>query len=540
MPLPVRLLITALASAALALLTVAPALSAPAEWTAPAPLAPATSEYIPGMSAAGSVTGLTVVWADARTVFVADRPPGGTFRVTAGFTSPGDAAVAPVLRVAANGTAIVSFHGKEADGGQGLYTAIRPPGGAFGPVERVPTGAAVLSHAVPVIADDGTAMVQFTRSDARSRIGETQVAVRRAGGWSAPVALSEPGRRSSAGQLAALPDGRVAALWRQRPGAGAYQIFFAVVGRDGEVRERTQLSNSYEIFGSGLGVDAAGGILAAWGQRPSTQPTVVVRRRPPGGAFGEPVPIADARSVAVAADASSVTWWTRTRGLVLRPFAPDGTPGADETLVAPQLAPASAAPAEVASGNLVAWIGLDGNEQPAMAALRRDGAWTVSRLSAGLVHTEVRAAEAPDGSAVVVWVERGRLLASVSAPAVAPAPGEPVPPPPVDPDGPAPAPELRLTAGKLRVGATRATLSVRPTLAATVTVALTSKPGSGVRSVTRRLDAGRATTLRLPLSSRARALLRRRALRFTVKVTARGPVGQRAALGRTVLVRARR
>lgn len=284
-------------------------------------------------------------------------------------SATGEDADLPQVGTAPDGRVTVAWKLKQ--GSDSIIQATtRPPGGTFGaPVDLSAFGGEV-EHPRIAVGPDGTVIVVWRRNgDPTSDPMDwtIQAAVRKPGAlFTAPVNLSDPGGGSNRPRIAIGPDGTATAIWHRRDSSTSKWV----------VQTATRFFDNFAPPVD-IGFDNAqnakiafgpdGTATAFWSAYSGSPWGVQVATRPPGGAFSDPVDLADTEQAVGAAKLA---------------VGPDGT-------------------------TTVAWSRYDGTTWWSQAATRPPGGsfgtpvditapGTVSKMFTGL-------AAGPDGAATMVW-----------------------------------------------------------------------------------------------------------------------------------------
>lgn len=285
------LLVTAVATAA------APAAdAATGRWSRPERLdrAPLTSSPKVGLDARGNATALFTTWEQEGGLQVVDRPARG--RVSAPRRLPGgqpfDLAVAP------SGAAVAAFYTGD-DEGRYVGISSRPPGGEFGPTERVPVGDRSLRGLSTEINARGDAVVAWidALSSGRPEPGRVAAVTRSMEGDMSPLeVVSSPTRDAVNIEVAVDRLGGAVLAFTSR--MGDQSAVEAAIRPSGDAfGAAARLSRpdelvEYQTSQVQLAVGEAGDAAVAWEGRKAgtsaiygTNLRASVARRTPGAAF---------------------------------------------------------------------------------------------------------------------------------------------------------------------------------------------------------------------------------------------------------------
>ena len=217
-------------------------------------------------------------------VVVASRRVGGSFGEPQTLAR-GTTGLPPDLAVNAAGAAVAGW--STSYGGQ-AHVSYRPPGGSFGPAERVPSLRS--GSARPIIAINVLGEVvagETSSTPVGDGSGGTRFAVRSAlGEWGDEVTLDTGGFISS---LLAEPSGAFGLVFQRTDETGGRSVYFSERRQDGTLvgPERLSSPNSY---GPRVAMNLRGDMLGTWspdfhGYGAGTR--VAIADRPAGGRFGE-------------------------------------------------------------------------------------------------------------------------------------------------------------------------------------------------------------------------------------------------------------
>lgn len=244
-------------------------------WSAPVDVSPpGTHAREPRLALTGDGTALLVWRRDTgggdTVIEATERPPGGQWSPPRGLSDPTVRAKRPRLAIAPNGAAALVWE-QTVDGRLTVVAATRDPDGRWtDPVTL--TGATAAGHEPNVaIGPTGTATVVWIEETSGG--AAVMAASRTAGGvWPAPVVIGRgsalphetprPGRAETGADVAALPDGRIAAVWTIVDGT-TNRAQAAVTRPDGTWTAATALSKPGAAASGVQVVALAGGDAAA-------------------------------------------------------------------------------------------------------------------------------------------------------------------------------------------------------------------------------------------------------------------------------------
>jgi len=142
-------------------------------------------------------------------------------------------------------------------------------------------------------------------------------------GWSSAVGLSPAGETAFSPAVVVRPDGGFVVAWvAQRSGDVVVEASVRAPGGAWSAPVVVSAQGVYSVGAVQVAVDAAGTVLAVWGQATTLNtPRVVSASLPAGGGWSAPVTLAAPTgtairqvSVAVNAAGAAVVGWTRTAG----------------------------------------------------------------------------------------------------------------------------------------------------------------------------------------------------------------------------------
>jgi hypothetical protein len=226
----------------------------------------ATSGFIDG-DAADAVDGQGDLWfafVDGGTLRVFERPPGGPFTSSLSLDIGQDAS--PRIAAGSDGTVAVEFVDPTSSHAE---VVVRPPGGSFGSMVTVGSGAAgeTLGGA-PAVLPDGTVLAPWLDHTA-----EAAHVASLAPGSSSPVDATPAGAMPSVyvPVIASNAAGDAVAMWPDAPSSTEIRLAYSerppggTFGAAQAVRTRTLGGDDSQSFGVDLlTLDAAGDILAVW------------------------------------------------------------------------------------------------------------------------------------------------------------------------------------------------------------------------------------------------------------------------------------
>ena len=254
----------------------------------------------------------------------ATRPPGGGFGPPEDLSDASSLASGPQVAVAPDGTAIAVWSIKE-----GVFdvvqTAIRPPGGTFGPPLRISTAGRNADDPRLAIAPDGATTAVWRQQSLGSSIRTIYSATRPPGGaFGAPVELSEPGGGARQAQIAIGSDGIATVTWRRE-----YDDHAAI---QASTRPPGGVFSSPAVDISEIDQDATdpqvaiapdGTTTVIW-QQEGSKNVIQAATRPPGGSFGTPIDLSPldndsyAPQIGIAPDGVATAVWERHDGSNVR------------------------------------------------------------------------------------------------------------------------------------------------------------------------------------------------------------------------------
>jgi hypothetical protein len=223
----------------------------------------------------------TVLWraAMAGTYFriqAVTRPAGGGFGPVAELSDPSSHAELQRIAVDPAGNAVAVWNRVRLYGA-GVEAAVRPAGGAFGPVQELSRPIADPNYAPKPVHLGGPVRVALDGSGNAAAVwrerepdGEKKgvfAALRPAGGVFGPAqALSRPGRNAGAARVAFDGAGNAVAVWRRRSdGANRFQVQAAIRPATGGLGAPQTLSaDGRNAFAPQLAVDPAGNGTIVW------------------------------------------------------------------------------------------------------------------------------------------------------------------------------------------------------------------------------------------------------------------------------------
>ena len=231
------------------------------------------------------------VWEDERVadVFGSTRLPGGDWggpvRVSDGerlaIQQEADIAVAP------DGKAVAVW--RDGRGGQdGIYSARRPAGGAWGPNERVNDNWVPATAQTPSVAVDTAGNAYCVWEDERNGNPDVYFAHRPNGGaWSANIRVNDdtgnaPQRDPA---IAVDPAGNAYIVWGDERN-GNSDIYFAFRGANGQIHPNMRVSDdagSAMQWQPTIAADAGGAAYAAWADTRDGRNLIYFAYRPPEG-----------------------------------------------------------------------------------------------------------------------------------------------------------------------------------------------------------------------------------------------------------------
>ena len=202
------------------------------------------------------------------------RPAGGTFGPpedvgpTIGCAFLGIAGLEPQVAIDGDGDVTVAFLARAANGNLVVRAAQRPAGGGFGtPVDLSDDARSARGDLALDVNADGAAIAAWSRSDGtRFRV---QAAIRPAGEGFAPAVDLSGAFQNADGPAVAINDaGALAAAWTQETaGVNSVRRVQATVrpaGEPGFVAVQPVSPAESTALETRVGIDAAGGAIAAW------------------------------------------------------------------------------------------------------------------------------------------------------------------------------------------------------------------------------------------------------------------------------------
>ncbi|MCC6831102.1 MAG: choice-of-anchor C family protein [Thermoleophilia bacterium] len=360
-----------------------------------------------GVDSAGNAV---AVWRQSNgvnfVIYAADRPAGGAWSAPTALTSGGPDPQAPVLAVAADGTAVAAW--VRSDGGAiRIQTAVRSASGTWGATTYASVGPGANN---PVVAIDasGNAVAAWEQNGILS--------ARYSGGsWSTPVPVGASGAQQAA--IAMNAGGETVVAWKRtdgaktrietvnRSGAGAWSAvtILSAAGQDAQQPD--------------VAVSPAGAMTAAWSRSDGTNLVIQTAERPAGGAWGPATTRSAAGGDAVVprlaahADGAVVAAWSRNDGTANRvqviERSADGAWGPVATMSDPGQPAWAAKVATSANGDaILSWYRWDGSRYRVQSRVKPSGGtWgaTTTHSDGGATAYQVQPAMAPDGTAILVW-----------------------------------------------------------------------------------------------------------------------------------------
>ncbi len=250
-----------------------------------------------------------------------------------------------------------------------VQAARRPSGGAWSAPASLSAPGRDAREAQVAVDDAGFAVAIWSRNNGSRTVIQASFSSP-AGGWSAPVDLSDPEWSAEAPQVAVGPTGEAVAVWSRYD--GTHDRIQAATGSPGGAWSApADLSavgrNATEPQ---VAVDAGGGAVALWARHDGSAFIAQSATRPAGGVWGD------------AEDLSATGHSAEGPRLAV-------DPGGDTVAV---------------------WSRSDGTDERVQSAARQSGgAWSapVELSPAGTNGADPEVALAPDGEAVAVWSRSG-------------------------------------------------------------------------------------------------------------------------------------
>lgn len=276
------LLVSTATAAALAL---APA-AASAQWLAPTPIGQLdTYSFEPAVTAApdGGVTALWPRIADGRIAYVtATRPAGGAWSAPHTLDAMVSGASALDIVSSPDGTTTAAWIAS-VGAGQAIRTATRAPGGAWGTPQSLSDDVRSSEQIDLAAGPDGTVAAIWRRYDGSRWI--VQGRVRPAGGaWGAVADLSAAGQDAGGPRVALDGQGTAHAIWSRSNGSRTIAQV-ATKPADGGWSAGQPLSGpGHNAGNTQIAVSPAGDAVVAW-TRGTTPTSAQAATRPAGGAW---------------------------------------------------------------------------------------------------------------------------------------------------------------------------------------------------------------------------------------------------------------
>jgi hypothetical protein len=406
------LIVSTLTAAALAL---APA-AASAAWLAPTPLGQLdTYSFEPAVAAApdGSVTALWPRIADGRITYVsAARPAGGAW--TAPHTLDAQVSGSSALDVVAgpDGTTTAAWIAS-VGANQAIRTATRAPGGAWSAPQSISDDVRSSEQIDLAAGPDGTVAAIWRRYDSSRWI--VQARVRPAGGTWGPVAdLSATGQDANGPRIALDGQGTAHAIWSRSNGSRTIAQVSAKPAGGGWSAAQSLSGPGFNAGNTQIAVSPAGDAVVAW-TRGTTPTSAQAATRPAGGAWSTIHDLSVAGrtaaepQVGIDAAGNATVLWGEEDGVwrVRAATRPAGGAWSAATTISDTSRSAFAPTLAVQpDGAAVAgWFGNEGSTSRIEAAHRAGGAWTAPApvSASGRVALHPQLALDGRGNAVMVW-----------------------------------------------------------------------------------------------------------------------------------------
>jgi hypothetical protein len=394
-----------------------PAVS-PAAWTSASTLSAAGQDASEPAVAMGSDGHAAVVWqrsdGSSNRVQAVVAAPGGAFGTPQTLSYAGNSAFSPNVAVDRAGNAVAVW--ARSDGQRSrIQVSVRAAGGAFGSPQTLSASGAHAFEPRVAMAPGGTAVVVWYRAE--GIYNRIQAAVRPPGGAFGPVqTLSGAGQGAFDPQVAMDANGGAVAVWRRSDGV-RFRIETATAPPAGPFGSPQVLSAAgADAFDPQVAVNAGGTAVAVW-RRAAGLSRVESSTRPAGGSFGaaQPVSPADAAGleprVAVAAIGLTIVVWRRAAGATSRvlaavrpPNRPFATPQVLSAAGRRAFEPQVAIDPEINSH--VAWHGFDAQVSKVESARRRRGSlFAASEQIASPRAVAPRLATGAGAGALAVWAQ---------------------------------------------------------------------------------------------------------------------------------------
>ena len=407
-----------LGGALLGLLTVTPAVAAPA-WLAPTNLSVGNEDGEDPQVAAGPQGEAIAIWesydGSGTTIETASRPPGGSWSTPTQLTAPGLDAYNPEIAIGPQGEAIAIW--ARVDGGKPLIqVATRAVDGGWSAATNLSAPGQQADRPQVAIDAQGNAIAAWERSDGSHYI--VQAATRPAGGsWSAPAGLSAAGQNATNPMLAVNPEGEAITVWERYSGSH-FVVQVATRHAGGGWSAATNLSAAAKDgTRPQVALDPRGDAVVLWRSGDGSDLVVETASRPPGGSWSAPAELtapgldAYAPRIAVDAQGNAIAAWERFDGshyivqAATRPAG--GTWSVPASLSAPgHDAGRPAIGVDAVGSAIVAWSRSDGSHYIVQAAARPPaGTWSAPVDLSGPGEDAYAPQLATDlwGDAVAVW-----------------------------------------------------------------------------------------------------------------------------------------
>lgn len=265
----------------------------------------------------------TAVWSRSNGIHeviqASRRPPGGSWGPPEKLSSGGSDSGDPRIAVGPDGTVTVVWLQED-----GLVDAVMsstyPPGAGFGQVEEMSTTGLDARDPRIAIGGDGTATAIWTEFNGSNYWVKTRT--RPPGGSFATAEfLSSGGQDSRDASVVVGPGGTTTAIWRRDDGTGDHIVQTRIKPKGGSYG----LSQNLSVSGQNsnrprLAVGPDGSIVAIWARDNGTNYIIQTRSRPATGIFG---PVQNLSSggedgsdprVTVGADGTTTAVWFRSSG----------------------------------------------------------------------------------------------------------------------------------------------------------------------------------------------------------------------------------
>lgn len=227
----------------------------------------------------------------------------------------GSAAVTPSIAMNAAGHAVVAWHQQEATAN--IYVNRYVPGSGWQGVQSVETDPLPAYHPQVAVTSSGLAVVAWRQRNALNNFDLIATSAAPGGAWSVPELVDTAVGTVGSYQLAAAPDGSVAAAWTQAYGQFQCWTSFFRAGEGWTASERVD-SGAAPCQDVRVATDARGGAHFAWAQDYGAT-TAIWSRSMRAGAWSEAERLTggtEALVPAIAADAvgNALVVWMQDQG----------------------------------------------------------------------------------------------------------------------------------------------------------------------------------------------------------------------------------